>query len=147
MAFPESIADVIPVRVLGSLPYGFMINQSLNSYLEERGMVPYTYRKPVLTVPFSADFEVHMIWHHRLKEVPNNPGTLGIDTITDDDDEFFALLSAKFMQAIGRSRRAFTLNDLPIISDAAEMVSEGKTLEDEAMQNLIDNKMKWYLAW
>jgi hypothetical protein len=110
-------------------------------------MVPYTYRKPVLTLPFSADFELHCIWHHRLVKLEGDDDTWGIDTINKDDDEFFDLLQAKFLQAIGRSRRAFTLNDLPITSDAADLVAEGKELEDKAMTDLIENKMKWYLAW
>jgi hypothetical protein len=150
---PKKISDLIPIRILGAVPYGFQLNQSLNFQYMEKGMMPYDYRlsidgnEGILTVPFNADFDCHAIYNHELVKTGKDPQSWDVKTLGDNDDEFIDLLVAKFLIAVGRSRRAFTLNDLPITTDAAELVSEGKELEDKAMQDLIDNKMKWYLAW
>ena len=65
--------------------------------------------------------------------------------ITHRDHRFLKLMQGRFMQALGRSRKAFTLNDLPITSDAAEMVSSGKEIETEAITE-INESGKWWLA-
>ena len=70
-----------------------------------------------------------------------------VDTITDADDEFFEILTGKFMKALGRSRRAFTINELPITMDASELVSEGDEMIRAAEESLVEKEMKLYLAY
>ena len=67
-------------------------------------------------------------------------------TLNDTDYLFYELLKAKMMKSLGRNRRAFTLNDLPIASDASELVSEGQTLEESTM-TMIHEQSKGFLAW
>ena len=47
--------------------------------------------------------------------------------------DFINLCTGKFMIALGRSRRAFTLNELPFQMDTAEMVGEGQELWDNTV--------------
>lgn len=69
-----------------------------------------------------------------------------IATMDDTDYLFFELLKARMLKSLGRNRRAFTLNDLPITSDASELVSEGQTLEEATMAQM-QEQSKAYLAW
>jgi hypothetical protein len=48
---------------------------------------------------------------------------------------------------VGRSRRAFTLNDLPIIMDASEIVQEGRELYKEVIEEELPKYQKFYLAY
>jgi hypothetical protein len=68
-----------------------------------------------------------------------------IPHITSRDHRFLKLVQGRFMQALGRSRKAFILNDLPITSDAPEMVSTGKEIEKEAIDEMNESG-KWYMA-
>jgi hypothetical protein len=43
------------------------------------------------------------------------------------------------MKTVGRSRRAFTMDDLPISADADTLVSDGKEKEDKALEDLQNN--------
>ena len=72
--------------------------------------------------------------------------TYTVSSLNDTDYLFYELLKAKMMKSLGRNRRAFTLNDLPIASDASELVSEGQALE-EATMTMIHEQSKAYLAW
>ena len=50
------------------------------------------------------------------------------------------------MQVLGRARKAFVLNELPITSDGATMATEGAELEKLYMADLIENRNKIYLT-
>jgi hypothetical protein len=76
-----------------------------------------------------------------------NPVTYELLTITDDDDLFFKILTGYFMVGLGRSRKAFTLNELPIVTDAADLVSEGTALITDGQLALQETSSKFYLAW
>ena len=52
-----------------------------------------------------------------------------------------------FMIGIGRSRRAFTLNDLPILMDAGEIVSEGRELYREVIEEELPKYQKFHLSY
>jgi len=135
----EGIPDWISSAVLVSYPlYQFVSNNDLNLI-----NVFHEYRKPVLYVSIAGEYEITALYNH---EVIDDNGVWKIDTISDSDDLFFKLLAGRFLQLIGRSRRAFTLNDLPISSDADSLVSEGKEMEQEALEQL-GEESKWYLCW
>ena len=68
-----------------------------------------------------------------------------LPNITYLDYKFLKLVQGRLMQALGRSRKSFILNDMPVTSDAAEMVSIGKELEQEAMTEMYESG-KWYMA-
>lgn len=150
---PDWISEVNPATFSGISLANFY--QGNSNYPGQRSELviptecPWTYRKPVLTVPFSSKYEVKAVFKHRVTKVPNLDPNCKIEyeviTINEDDSVFFKLLQAYFLQGIGRSRRAFTLNDLPIIMDADAIASEGKELENEAKEEL-QNTQKFYLA-
>ena len=151
---PDWISDIVPVRLAGVHPWYFQQNQDGNfNYLETKKQFPWEYIKPNLFVPIASIYEVTAVYKHRLTAVssqdfPNGPIKLDYElkTISENDDNFMNLLTARFMKALGRNRRAFTLNELPITMDSGELVSEGNDLEQTTLQNL-ENNQKFYLSY
>ncbi len=78
-----------------------------------------------------------------LKE-QNQIASFGVDGT--DEDTFFALLTGRFLQTIGRFRRAFTIGEIPITMDASELVSDGLEMATAAEDDLTENQAKFYLA-
>lgn len=147
LGIPEYVIDALPVRISGVVPYFFTGEyQRPPQTVTEKVQYPFVYRKPVLTVPASAEYDLHLMYFHKVTKVQDSEDW-EVKTLSDADDEFLELLQAKFMMALGRSRRAFTMQDLPITVDASDLVAEGKALEEEAMEEIKEEKGKWYLAW
>ncbi len=59
------------------------------------------------------------------------------------DETFLEMVLGRFLITLGRSRRAFTLNNAPINFDSAELVSEGQSLVDTARLRLNETS-NWY---
>lgn len=148
----------IPDKIVDLIPYGGSINifsnlfynsNSQNSELSVKQMCPFIYRKPNLYPPYAGVFDAHCIVYHKISKVNVEGGEISAILTLDENDssEFVQLCLAKFLQALGRSRRAFTLNDLPITNDSSELVGEGQALEERIIQDIIDNKQKFYLCW
>lgn len=143
---PEWLSGVAPIRIFGTYPY-LLNNQFMmpNSYLEEKKQFPWIYRKPTLTLPISGEFDITAIYHHKI--IGSSESDYEIVTIDDHDSAFFKILTGKFLKSLGRARRSFRLDGLPIADDGDSLVSEGKDLESEGLEELFTNKQKWYLAW
>lgn len=144
---PDNISDIIPARVSGLPPF-FLRNP--DSDVEIKTQFPWKYRKPVLTVPVDAKYDITAVYNHRLKKETDSYGkTLWtVDTINIEEDEvFFDLLTGRFLRGLGSSRRAFTMDDLPITTDSADLVSDGKDMEERALEALKNEKHAFYLAW
>ena len=73
------------------------------------------------------------------------PPYYDLPDITIEDRRFLKLTQGRFMQALGRSRKSFILNDMPVISDAVDMVETGKEIEREALTELQEYG-KWYMS-
>lgn len=69
------------------------------------------------------------------------------DTIASIEiqDNFLNLVVGRFLMSVGKSRRAFTVAEMPIQTDASEMISEGKELYDTTLE-LIRVNSKFNLA-
>lgn len=146
---PDWISECNTARIISVVPYMFRQQDSgLSSELQVNAQVPWIYRKPVLTVPYSGEWQILAIYKHRLVETNMPDGKIEKEckTISIDDQDLFKLIQAKFMQGLGRSRRAFTMSDLPITMDASELSSEGNTLEDQALEAIKLNA-KFYLSF
>lgn len=146
VGIPERIVDLIPVRVTGVYPsYMREFDRHKSEYLSDKIPYPWDYRKPDLHVPVNGQYELHAIYNH---QIVKNAETKEweCDTISDVDDDFFQLLTGKFLKGLGKSRRAFTLNELPITTDADQLVSEGQEMEDKAIENL-EEDAKFWLGW
>lgn len=151
LGVPDWVSDAAPMRLYGLNPYLVFKNLDprRNSELVDKTQMPWTYRKPDLYLPVSAEWDIHAVWNHRIVEREDDiDGFIyEVPTLEEYDCEIFLkLLQGLFLQGIGRSRRAFTMNDLPIIMDGAEIAAEGVELEKEAIEEL-ENVQKFYLAW
>jgi hypothetical protein len=148
---PDGIADMIPVRIAGISSYFLRdFDGHKSDHLQMKAEFPWEYRKPTVYVPLQGTYDVHAWYSHTVTETspPSEGGKIqySLDTISHKDDNFFKLLRGKFLQGLGSSRKAFTITDLPIITDAADLVTQGKDLEKEAIEAL-QAEAKWWLAW
>lgn len=146
---PVNVIALTPVRISGVVPYYLREYDRPRSNLDVKVEFPWVYRNPTLTVPTSAEYDAQCTYNHELVNTSNDPlnPQWECTTLEGYPDEFFYILAGKFMQIIGMNRRSFTMSELPLTSDAADLVREGKEKEKEGMQDLIDNKSRWYLAW
>lgn len=157
---PEWISSVTPVQLTTGSTYNpssitsvgglmsYFGSRGSNPYLEEKCTFPIDYRKPTLYLPVEELVDVHAVYFHKFRdEIVEGKKFYYIDTIDHGFDEWFQLLRARFMIAIGRSRRAFTLQDISITTDADQLVAEGKELERETVEWLYENSGKQYLSY
>lgn len=147
---PKFVSDCTPER---QVPLGITkvfpgLEPGNNPELYDKQQAPFEYRKPYLYLPFSARWDIHACFEHPLYAVTGDDGKTEyfLPTITLSDQAFIDYLMGLFLLGIGRSRRAFTLNDLPITMDASDIASEGKEMRDEALE-FMQNHQKFYLAW
>lgn len=140
---PEAVIEIMPIRIFGVYPFFFRDYDRPRSFLDYKIEFPFLYRKPLLVVPVNAEYNLHVLYYH---EIVQENCVNKVNTITDLDYNFFNLLTAKFLQAVGRARRAFTLEDLPIAVDAVDLVNDGERLEEKTMENIY-NTSKFYLSW
>lgn len=146
---PDWISDATPARTYGITPIMRYNSPSYNPNLIVKEPRPFIWRKPDIFFSVSAEWDVHCVWKHRIVEKKTTQGGFEwcIPTLDEtDSDKFIKLVQGLFLQGIGRSRRAFTMNDLPIVMDGSEIASEGLEMEREAIEDL-ENVQKFYLAW
>lgn len=147
---PSFIIGATPIRLLGVLPYH--LRESLGrNYTSDivKENFPIRFENKRLYVPVGGVYEVHAAWYRKLIESTNSSGETEweVNILEDDDDLFFDLARAKFQQILGRQRRAFTLEGMPLALDASEMISDGESLEEKTMENLDNEDHKFYLGW
>jgi hypothetical protein len=160
---PERVINIVPIKMLGVhanhlLNYVFSLQRThfglhdykMGKYTSEmeKQELPAAYKKPDLYVPIDGDYDVMTVTYYAVTQITgSSPATYEVVGIDDNFDEFFDLLKAKFMQAVGRSRRAFMLNEMPVTMDAETMVEEGKTLEEEVTIIIEEVNSKLYIAF
>ena len=136
---PKWISDCVPVRISG-LPYFMRDALGWQNDLEKQNFL-FTYETPKLTVMYAGQFDIHAVYDH---ELTVNDTTLS--TIDYKDYLFLDMMLGYFLLGLGRSRRAFTLNDMPITTDADLLVSEGQEKLAEA-KDKVEELSKGFLAW
>lgn len=153
---PEWISDVIPTRIFGTYPFfykrpfGDPLRYQNNSNLVDKTPFVFTYRKPILYVQVDCELDITAAYHHKFKETVDantSKKTYELPTITPDNVEFIQLVQAKFLKGLGRSRRAFTIGEIPLLTDASDLVSEGLELENTLLNERLPDQSKFYLAW
>jgi hypothetical protein len=154
---PDWLSEVTPVRN-ANIPYFSPLNQGqynqgINKYTEiiEPLEAPWDWNKTdkTLTVPYSATYEITACYRHIIESFEDEDTgeeLYEVKTIDEYDHVFLKILRAMFITGLGRSRKAFTMNDLPILMDADQMASEGQQMLEEAKQEL-QNIQKAYLAY
>lgn len=101
------------------------------------------YRKPTAFFGMAGKFDITAIYQYYFKETRNEENVLEeVEIIGCEDDNIYLLdlLSARFLILLGRTRRAFTYNDLQITTDAPELVREGKEELEEARKKIEENQ-------
>jgi hypothetical protein len=148
LGVPDMIVDLIPIRISGVIPYYLREFDRPRSNLDIKVEFPWIYRKPTLTIPTNAEFDVKAAYYHRLVNTGNDKiPHWDCRTITDNDDSFIDLLTGRFLKAVGRARNAFTIGDLPIKADSSELISEGKELEKQAKEEIQTIKKLFAITW
>ena len=111
---------------------------------------PITYEKPILYSTYLGVHDVKAGYTHKITyDELNGRKEYKIDTIdfdTDSHADFLEYITARFMITIGASRSAFTMSDIPLINNGAEMVQEGKEMRERAEQNIRDGG-DWSHTW
>lgn len=149
---PEFISEVIPVDTGGGFggtqfmsPLQRMEYGSLNRTVIPRSY-PWRYRKPILYVDEPGVIDVAAHYNYEIVEATSgDPPTIDeVDIVGLEEDAILLdLLSAQFLQIVGRQRRAFVYTDLAITTDADKLAEEGVALEKEALSKLYD-RHKWW---
>jgi len=149
---PDWISSVVPVtsyNVMGI--YEALSGRTVGemSTLEIPRGFAWHYENPYLWVGEEGIMDVKEVHDHQYELTSDSTGVVTdvtISTINQRDDYlFFDLLLARFLIMLGRSRRAFTLQELPIEMDASDLVSEGQELWRDTLEKLEEND-KWWLA-
>lgn len=138
---PTWISEVTPVS--NPMLLNLYVNDSINTPIN----FVWRYVKPYLMLPLAGTFNVVAVFPHAITAVPESVSDLEVLSISDVDDLFFKILTGYFMVGLGRSRKAFTVNEIPITNDASDMVSEGITMITDGQTALQEVSSKFYLAW
>jgi hypothetical protein len=104
------------------------------------------YNRPKLYINYVGLLYVMGNYDYTIRNIYNSEMAIidyDLVEITYSNTEFLNLLAAKFLMTVGKQRRAFTANDLPITTDASDLVSEGKDLWDSTMETLRQNSTWW----
>lgn len=162
---PEEVKEAIPITIFSRLnrmaffalvmsPELSQMGSDLNynkyavggSTIDYKVPVPHLYSKPSLYVFYDGDVAVVQLHHYSVSEImESDPVAYEVPNISPNNGEFFMLLRGKFQQAIGRARRQFIIKDSPVKLDADLMVTEGKSIEEEAL-DLLYSKSHWWDA-
>lgn len=144
---PDWISSVTPVEVTGAIGIYQFAQREVSERIDEFTLLEiprgfqWRYDTPTLYVTENGRMEVIEHYEHAYTGTTFTTLDLGVDKL------FIDLLVGKFLQALGRSRRAFTLEELPIAMDAAELVTEGTELWNETITKLEEGgASKWWDA-
>lgn len=149
---PKWISEVIPVTGANS-SYDIFRRKFFYSTggeeIRNPTMCIWRYDKPYLSCSAIGDFECIAFYDHKIVKDPGwGDGCKSADlpTISLEDDEILIeLITAQFMITLGRSRRAYKLDQMPLQTDDSELISDGNALYEQAYQRLLDNS-SWVYA-
>ena len=122
---PIYISDVNPTFSVVSNPFLTELEMS-----KQPITIDWEYRPPILYTTFNGNAEVEAWYKWKLQYD-------GTNYIVPIDDELFVdLVTSEFLMGLARSRRAFTLQEIPISTDAEILASEGKDLKEDTLKRL-----------
>lgn len=141
---PVWISSVIPVGNTGGI-FSPHIIFDRNSELVPRTST-WEYRSPKLYTMEDGYMDVTGHYNYTITPTVDGNGKLtevDIVELTEADNLYIDLVTAHFMIALGRSRRQFSAQELPIQIDTESMVEDGKELL-EATQEALLVKSRWW---
>ncbi|GEK07991.1 hypothetical protein PPEP_a4242 [Pseudoalteromonas peptidolytica F12-50-A1] len=108
------------------------------------------YQEPTLFIAGSAGkYDVTALYFHDITDIMfdenNRVTTCNLPSISYDDVLFLDLLVSYSLLAIGRSRRAFTLQDFPVSMDGKLLVYEGRLMLKNTKRRL-QEQSRWHHA-
>jgi hypothetical protein len=144
--FPDQPGNPAPEWISKIYPTGIASNFSLFGLVgNNRDPVPvvFRYNKPNLWIANAATVECTCLFNRTVtitySDVSNTIiSDVDISDLSETDTWFLRLVTANFMIAVGRSRRAFLIGDFPISMDSSELVAEGLQQKIEAEQYIMD---------
>lgn len=148
---PSWVSSVLPVgySAITNMALGIQLFQSLDNSKAPQQPTNWIWRyeEPTLYVPYTGELDVRWHSNYPYQLIKGDSGLLVDVDIQglQSDEAFFKIMTGKFLQAIGRSRRAFTLTDIPVNMDSDSLVSEGKDLEAEGRE-LLEARTHWHFA-
>jgi len=152
---PKWISSVVPVNVLTVAGILYLIQETRFTNVGEQSIMHeprtflWTYEAPILYLTETGGMDITAHYSYVREETFDSEGKIvevDFDILDEGADRIFIdLVIGKFLQKVGRSRRAFVLNDLPIVTDASELVGEGIEREREARERLYEQS-NWYDA-
>lgn len=148
---PKFIIELIPV-VISGLPWYFQnwMTWQGKGFGDEFNPLSaiWKYKRPTLYTEYAGQFTIWAAYSRAILQVddPDVPHatTWSFPDITSHDNRFFRHLTGKFMQSLGLERDAFTLNEMPLKTNADKLISKGEKMEEDALEKM--QKQKWYLA-
>lgn len=144
---PKWVSDVrIPKEASssGKLPGRLMMGRDRYSRFE-RKVTNFMYRKPKLHVPYSGVYHITAHFDRWIETVADIDEVVSeVKNITSADIHFFDLATAQFLMYLGRSRRAFTLDGIPVTFDASEMINDGERLFENTIEKLSNTDSNWH---
>jgi len=151
---PKFVIELIPL-VISGLPWYFQnwMTWQGKGFGDEFNPLSaiWKYNPPTLYVEYSGQFTMWAAYGRAQIQVldtdpslPANTMTWDFPDITTRDNRFIRHITGRFMQAIGLERDAFTLNEIPLKTNADKMISKGEDMEKDALEKM--HAQKWYLA-
>lgn len=124
---PDNIVDIRSTKMFVTGQYINAIPMSVHSW-------NWRYDKPVLYTKWAeGDYFMKYVSKHVWNDVNDNCESINLE------DRVMNLILGRFLMSVGKSRRSFTLSDIPISSDAGEMISEGKELYEKTEEEIRTN--------
>ncbi len=149
---PEFVTSVVPVGVPSAMAILMSNSTPMESAISDPRPFLWKYTKPVLHTLEMGKMDITGAFNYEIEEVLKDDGQGGqivtdhsITDLPDDADSLIRLVVGRFLMSVGRSRRMFTITDLPIEMDVESMIDEGRTMYDEAKETLEDRN-KWWEA-
>lgn len=102
------------------------------------------YEKPLLITGISGLVSVRGYYNYEFVPIPGTDD-YNIPDLDMECNSESKLIQAKLLMTLGRSRRSFTMSEIPINTDASELYSEGNQLWESTKES-IQTSSKWYVV-
>lgn len=116
----------------------------LNSHIPTLREQYWRYEKPLLITGISGLVSVRGYYNYEFVPIPGTDD-YNIPDLDMECNSESKLIQAKLLMTLGRSRRSFTMSEIPINTDASELYSEGNQLWESTKES-IQTSSKWYVV-
>lgn len=156
---PSWIQEITPVNVLTTAGILYLIQETRFTNVGEQSILhePRTFlwhyerardkSSGILYTTETGNMDITAAYeYHRIETYDTSNNLVDVEFVNMEegkDEIFIDMVLGKFMQKIGRARRAFTLNNSPVQFDGEQLVSEGTQIYDQAKERLYDNSEWW----